>query len=222
MRACPTMARTVHVVGSGHPFQRTVTDGRLLSFGVPDQQESEAIAQVLLSRLEAQYGDDVFELEADFDGAPDELADELQAATDLFASEMPLQLHPTWWAIDEDCAHGGDLCSCGFVSLIEVLHCVEACDRAAALAAHLTAMREVWHHYWSAQALIESGAERLEGTCAWCIIAGRDHLEQLADEAADLAEQFGEAIAGFDAAIDLGEARYHGMLRDGDAADHAD
>jgi hypothetical protein len=207
MRDCFATPDTVELVSSSRLYQRVAGDGRVLVFSVPDDNDSTAIGKVLLVRLEqARAAMEEFDVDFDDFDAFDDGDEELDG--DAYGDDIPLQLHPTWWAIDPGCDHTGPECACGFITLIEVLHCVDEEERAEVLEHHLHELRALWHHYWSAQALIEAGSETLEGTCAWCITAGRAHLVQLSDEAGEMAEQLGEALAGFDATVTVGRSRY--------------
>lgn len=205
MRARRACRRTVDHV-SEHRFHSNGSDGRGFVLSTPSPADEEALAEIMLVRLEqvrVEWEDDAM------DDDPEDYPTTAFSFPDLPADPTvgPSQIHPTWWAVREDCDHDLD-CGCGFVTLLEVLTGLDEAARALALASHVAVLREVWHHYWSAQVLIEADGESLDGTCAWCIVEGRDHLVQLYDEACDLAEQLGEAVAAFDVSLLSGPPRY--------------
>lgn len=202
-------------MGPDRRFERLAADGRTVVLGVPDAEDTEHLGRIAMARIQAAEA----EAEAEFDGDDSftlaELIEELVGDDELVFDEdelerlaaEPVQLHPTWWAVNRDCDHDGS-CDCGFVTLLEVLHVIDPAERPAALAVHVAVMREVWDHYWSSHALVETASESLDGTCAWCIANGRSHLAGIGDEAAELAEQFGEAFAAFHGDVSLGQSRY--------------
>jgi hypothetical protein len=114
---------------------------------------------------------------------------------------------PGWWMAGT-ADHAND-CDCRPLSLLEVLqyHSTGAI-RQAALEAHLGALQEVWHHFWSGDAVINGSSEEINGACVACLTEGREHLSTVLDEARNLAEELGEALAAFHSHIDIGLDRY--------------
>ena len=116
---------------------------------------------------------------------------------------------PSWWVIDDLTEHG-ETCDCRPLGLLEVLHDhAQGSDRQEALEAHLAALRDVWDHFWSGDGLINGASEHIGGACGSCIVEGREHLSNVLDEARNLAEELGEALAAFHSQIDIGVNRYY-------------
>jgi hypothetical protein len=114
---------------------------------------------------------------------------------------------PSWW-LNSDKPHGKE-CTCRPASLLETLQDhASSPDRQSALEAHLGALRDTWDHFWSGDSLINGEGERINGACPNCLVEGREHLGDILDEARNLAEELGEALAAFQSHIDLGIDRY--------------
>lgn len=117
------------------------------------------------------------------------------------------QHSPSWW-LNAQGGHGSQ-CACRPAGLLEVLQdYATSSDRQGALEAHLGALRDVWDHFWSGDSLVNGEGEHINGACPACITEGRDHLGDILDEARNLAEELGEALAAFHSHIDLGLDRY--------------
>ncbi len=114
---------------------------------------------------------------------------------------------PSWWL--ESAEEHGDDCDCKPISLLEVLQDrIPAARRQDALEAHLGALRDIWDHFWSGDALVTGASLSINGACPSCITEGREHLGDVVDEARNLAEGLGEALAAFHSRIDIGLGRY--------------
>lgn len=110
---------------------------------------------------------------------------------------------PTWWMAGSG-SHD-DACTCRPLGLLEVLQDhADPKKRQSALEAHLSGLRGIWDHFWSGDALVNGSSDLINGACSNCIAEGRDHLSDVLDEARNLAEELGEALAAFHTQIDLG------------------
>jgi hypothetical protein len=114
---------------------------------------------------------------------------------------------PTWWM--SGAGPHDDTCTCRPLGLLEVLQDhTDPSKQREALAAHLSGLRGIWDHFWSGDALVNGASDSINGACSTCIAEGREHLDYILDEARNLAEELGEAIAAFHTQIDLGLCRY--------------
>lgn len=116
-------------------------------------------------------------------------------------------LHPLWWYEESDCA-GDAECTCGPVTLLEVLYQLGDDDRQNAMEAHVVVMRDLFDHFWSGQGLLDGTSAKIGDACAACICEGHHHVWGVFEAASVLAEELGEALAAHDSAILLGAARY--------------
>ena len=115
--------------------------------------------------------------------------------------------HPLWWFEAYGC--DGDYgCSCGPVTLLEVLSEIGTEHRQTALDAHTSAMRDLFDHFWSGQALLAGSTGKIGDACVSCLVEGHTHVWDVFEAATVLAEEFGEAIAAHATTVHLGEPRY--------------
>lgn len=115
----------------------------------------------------------------------------------------------SWWALPSDGEHGEE-CKCRPMCLLEVLQDhAEGEERQGALEEHLGGLQEIWDHFWSGDALINGSSEHINGACSDCLVEGRGHLTDVLDEARNLAEELGEALAAFQSSISIGLDRYN-------------
>ena len=117
------------------------------------------------------------------------------------------QYSPTWWVLSED--EHGDGCRCRPMGLLEVLqYHTTGTLRQDALEAHLAALQEVWDHFWSGDGIVNGSSDQINGACVACLVDGREHLGDVLEEARNLAEELGEALAAFHSHINIGLDRY--------------
>lgn len=212
MRARPCGGGTVHLVDTFSIHE----GGSYILFHVPSDVAVRCFVQRSLAdshRFEFDVADGSGEPAAAYFDMTDELSD--IDASDLSDSDVwhigslfGVGRHsPTWWNLS-DASHDDD-CRCHPVTLLEILqdHATGG-TRQASLEAHLRALHNVWDHFWSGDAVINSGSDTLNGACAECLVGGRSHLEDVLDEARNLAEELGEALAAFHSRIDIGIDRY--------------
>lgn len=169
--------------------------------------------------IEGEFGEvyetDEDETYAEYDDADDEDDEEggeyvIESDDELWyiASMFGIcRFAPSWWL--EPAGDHGDECECRPISLLEVLQDrIPAERRQDALEAHLGALRDIWDHFWSGDALVTGASLSINGACPSCIVEGREHLGDVVDEARNLAEGLGEALAAFHSRIDIGLGRY--------------
>ena len=114
----------------------------------------------------------------------------------------------SWWMLPSDGEHTSD-CRCRPMCLLEVLQDhAEGAERQGALEEHLDGLQGIWDHFWSGDALINGSSEHINGACSDCLVEGRGHLTDVLDEARNLAEELGEALAAFQSSISIGLDRY--------------
>lgn len=164
---------------------------------------------------EAYYAnsDDDFDALDDFDDLDDgDLFDDDDAVNDDEIWQVAGLLgigrySPTWWTLSE--TDHADGCRCRPMGLLEVLqYHTTGTLRQDALEAHLVALQEVWDHFWSGDGIVNGSSDQINGACVDCLVAGREHLGDVLDEARNLAEELGEALAAFHSHIDIGLDRY--------------
>jgi len=158
--------------------------------------------------FEGYYDDDTEYDDLDFEAEEVDVEEMTDADAWMVAGLFGVGQHsPSWW-LNSKTEHGEE-CLCRPAGLLEVLQDYAASgDRQGALEAHLGALRDVWDHFWSGDALVNGEGELINGACPACLIEGREHLSEILDEARNLAEELGEALAAFHSHIDLGIDRY--------------
>lgn len=151
--------------------------------------------------------EDVFD--GDFDDGDDldtEYADESEVWEVAGAFGIG-QFSPSWWMLGEGTHDEG--CTCRPAGLLEILQYHAPVPlRQSVLDVHLAALRSAWDHFWSGDALINGGGDRINGACVGCLTEGAEHLSRVVDEARQLAEELGEALAAFHSQINIGLDRY--------------
>jgi hypothetical protein len=173
-----------------------------------DDPESETLTSSWESGDDScfEYGDDAAEW---IDGCSDEEDAEITDEEAWFVASLfgIGRYAPTWWLAGSG-SHD-DTCTCRPLGLLEVLQDhADPNKRQSALEAHLSGLRGIWDHFWSGDALVNGSSDLINGACSNCIAEGREHLSDVLDEARNLAEELGEALAAFHTQIDLGLDRY--------------
>lgn len=115
-----------------------------------------------------------------------------------------------WWQIDTACDGGGcmDGCDCGRVSLLYVLEKLPPEERGRAVALHAEEMRGLYEHFWAGQGLVSGAADAIGEACSSCLTEGAVHVWEIYENACELAEEFGEALAAYAYQLFVGEPRY--------------
>lgn len=214
----------LHTVSAVNPVYEILSGTSLVRLCIPDLDGIVCfLERQRISFEEAESDDEFEEFEMGFE--PDETVDDDFAEGDETLSVEEIdeddawlvagmfgvgRYSPSWWLFDMDpgVSHGPH-CNCRPLGLLEVMqYHAPVPDRQEALEAHLSALRDVWDHFWSGDALVNGASEEINGACSTCIITGREHLGDVLDEARNLAEELGEALAAFHSHIDIGTNRY--------------
>jgi len=117
------------------------------------------------------------------------------------------QVFGCWWFSEDDCVH--DLyCTCGPISLLEVLTEIAPHRRQAALDAHVDRLNKLWDHYWSGDALQSPNMRHLGTACAECLVNPQTHLAILHESAAEFSEYLGQALAAFQFQLTIGSPHW--------------
>lgn len=114
--------------------------------------------------------------------------------------------HRVWWQSDPDC--DGSDCGCGRVSLIYVLEKLAPEERGEAVALHAEEMRTLYEHFWAGQGLVSGAADMIGDACSSCLTEGAAHVWEIYENACELAEEFGEALAAYAYQLFVGEPRH--------------
>lgn len=224
--AATTTRYTIHRMDATFKLNK---NGKLVCFEVPtteaiccflqrqrvshEEQEDDLERDTFTPSLENdeescfEYGDEAEEWldDSSDDGDAEATDDEVWIAAGLFGIGRYAQ---TWWMVGSG-LHG-DTCTCRPLGLLEVLQDhAEPGNRQGALEAHLGGLRMIWDHFWSGDALVNGSCDLINGACSYCIAEGREHLGDVLDEARNLAEELGVALAAFHTQIDLGRDRYN-------------
>lgn len=114
---------------------------------------------------------------------------------------------PVWWFESDGCDAGVN-CVCGRATLLSVLSNIETEERPNALLAHVDAMRALFDHFWSGQALLDGQSSSIGDACATCLTSGHVHVWGVYAAACELAEELGEAMCAYEHKLWLGADRF--------------
>jgi hypothetical protein len=173
------------------------TTAGTLTFGVPGEGERLHFAEAEQARLDAWVESCLTEDEEPLFGDEEEI--------DIAIS--PVNYGVTWWHAYDECA-GGENCECGPVTLLEALSWFEPGEGASLFNTHQEQGRALFDHFWSGHALCEGETTSIGDACANCLVEGFNHVWDVFDNAAKLAEETGEVLAAYEHTVVLGVNRF--------------
>jgi hypothetical protein len=136
-----------------------------------------------------------------------ELGLELGTQSDNVLLGSQTEMYGCWWSGEIGCS-GWVGCTCGPVTLLEVLGEVGAEDRQVALGIHSAHLRDLYRHYWSVQSAAANPESGSSGECASCILDTTAHVGALERATTELGVELAEALCAYYCQISLGEPLY--------------
>ena len=167
-----------------------------LTFGVPGSDACLHFAEAEQARLEAW-------VESCLDRNEESLFDD----EEIDIAIRPANYGVTWWHSYAECA-GGEECECGPVTLLEALSWFDLKQGASLFSIHQEHGRALFDHFWSGHALCEGETMSIGDACANCLVEGFNHVWDVFDNAAKLAEETGEVLAAYEHTVVLGVNRF--------------
>jgi hypothetical protein len=137
----------------------------------------------------------------------DESPDEFEGSGDRTTGVSSTERLGCWWFSQENC-EGTLSCSCGPVTLLEVLDSIDEASRQRAVDVHLAHLSGLYDHFWSLERMLHHEPDVMTASCAECIIDGERHVEELREAAQDMAIELGEVLASYGGTILVGSPRY--------------